>query len=136
MNHSRVVRENRPYLLLEPGEGKPSRRVLRGEGRREAPALPDDLVLFGPNRDRLRLWRKQIAIWLTENRALALNPNKGHIRSTQTTQTYLGYRVSPWERQPGKKMVQRFRQNLSEMLTGPHERLHARLVAWKGVNSW
>ena len=96
----------------------------------------DDMVLFGPNRSCLRRWRKQIAVWLAENRDLALNPRKGHIRSTCSTQPYLGYRISPWARKPGKKMIQRFRRNLATALTEPVDLFHARLVAWRGLISW
>ncbi|MEM6454190.1 MAG: RNA-directed DNA polymerase [Acidobacteriota bacterium] len=90
----------------------------------------DDLVLFGDERTTLRGWRREAADWLAAHRRLALNPRKGHIRSTRRAQPYLGYRVTRGGFDLGPKAARRFAKRLPALLAGDVETLERVLEAW------
>ncbi len=91
----------------------------------------DDLVYFGDHRAVLGRWRREIAAWLWNRRRLLLNERKGHIRSTELPQTYLGYRVSRRGYDLGPKAVRRFRRQLRRLQLGDPEHLRRVLASWK-----
>jgi len=93
----------------------------------------DDLVLFGDEPARLRTWRREIGAWLAEERHLDLNVNKGHVRSTELPQTYLGYRIERSGYHLGSKATRRFRRRLPRLLTGNSLHLLRALASWKGA---
>lgn len=93
----------------------------------------DDLVLFGEERRHLRAWRRQIGEWLWEERRLRLNLRKGHIRSTELPQSYLGHRVTRHGFDLGAKAIRRFRQQLPGLVVGDRERLRRSLASWRGA---
>ncbi len=93
----------------------------------------DDLVGFGNERADLGRWRREIAGWLWDRRRLVLNERKGHIRSTELPQTYLGYRVSRQGYDLGPKAVRRFRRQLRRLQLGDPEHLRRVLASWRGA---
>ncbi len=93
----------------------------------------DDLVCFGNERAELGRSRRQIAAWLWDHRLLALNERKGHIRSTELPQTYLGYRVTRRGYDLGPKAVRRFRRQLHRLQLVDPEHLRRVLASWKGA---
>ncbi len=93
----------------------------------------DDLVCFGEERAVLAGHRRTIAAWLEEHRRLRLNERKGHIRSTELPQTYLGYRVSRQGYDLGPRAVRRFRRQLRRLRFGDPVRLGRVLASWKGA---
>ncbi len=93
----------------------------------------DDLVCFGQQRVVLARWRREIAAWLRDHRRLALNERKGHIRSTELPQTYLGYRVTRRGYDLGPRAVRRFRRQVRRLAFDDPIRLGRVLVSWKGA---
>lgn len=93
----------------------------------------DDLVLFADDRATLRWYRREIEAWLWEYRRLRLNERKGHIRSTELPQTYLGYRMTRQGYDLGPKAVRRFRRQLRARAMGDEERFCRALAAWRGT---
>ncbi len=93
----------------------------------------DDLVCFGDERAVLRRWRREIAAWLREHRRLVLNERKGHIRSTELPQTYLGYRVTRRGYDLGQKAVRRFRRQVRRLAFEDPVRFARALASWKGA---
>ncbi len=93
----------------------------------------DDLVCFADEAARLRECRWRIEEWLWENRRLRLNRRRGHVRSTELPQSYLGHRVTQQGYDLGSKAVRRFRRQLPGLITGDLERLRRSLASWKGA---
>jgi hypothetical protein len=92
-----------------------------------------DLVFFADDRATLRRWRREIEAWLWECRRLRLNERKGHVRSTELPQTYLGYRVTRQGYDLGPKAHRRFRRQMAVLMKGDPERLRRGMVAWRGA---
>ncbi len=88
---------------------------------------------FGQQRTVLARWRREIAAWLRERRRLVLNERKGHIRSTELSQTYLGYRVTRRGYDLGPRAVRRFRRQVRRLAFDDPIRLGRVLVSWKGA---
>lgn len=107
------------------------KRELKAEGYLR---YMDDLVLFADDRATLRSWRSEVTDWLAQNRALALNPKKGHIRPTRHAQPYLGHVVSPAGYDLGPKAIKRFRKR-REHGVSPKRRERIR-ASWKGLMTW
>ncbi len=93
----------------------------------------DDVVCFADDAPTLRRWRRSIGEWLREERRLRLNPRKGHVRSAELSQTYLGYRISRQGWDLGPKAMRRFRKQLPRLARGDVDRLERSLAAWRGV---
>ena len=66
-------------------------------------------------------------------RRLCLKPGKGHIRSTAAVHSFLGYRVGREGIDPGRKMVQRFRDNLADKATGDLDDFARSMIALRGA---
>ncbi len=96
----------------------------------------DDLVCFGDQRATLKRHRREVGAWLEEQRRLQLNERKGHIRSTELPQTYLGYRISRRGYDLGPRAVLRFRRHLRRLAFDDPSRVRRVLVAWKGATAF
>ncbi len=107
--------------------------VKRGLGARGYLRYMDDLVCFADEPARLRRWRGEIGAWLRVNRRLRLNPRKGHVRSTEQPQTYLGYRISRQGYDLGPKAMRRFRRQLPGLLREHPARIRRALASWQGA---
>ncbi|HKH49519.1 MAG TPA: reverse transcriptase domain-containing protein [Thermoanaerobaculia bacterium] len=106
------------------------KRELKAEGYLR---YMDDLVFFAHERSTLRAWRRAAEAWLSEQRRLALNLRKGHIRPTELPQNYLGHRVTRQGCDLGTKAVRRFRKRLPELALGDQRRFRQSLVSWRGA---
>ena len=93
----------------------------------------DDLVCFGDRRAELARCRREIAAWLRERRQLVLNGRKGHIRSTELPQTYLGYQVTRRGYDLGPRAVRRFRRQVRRLAFDDPADFGRVLAAWKGA---
>lgn len=93
----------------------------------------DDIICFADDRATLRRWRSDIEAWLWENRRLRLNPRKGHIRSTELPQPYLGYRITRQGFDLGPKAIRRFRRQLVQRASGDELSFGRALAAWRGA---
>ncbi len=93
----------------------------------------DDLVCFGDERAVLRRQRREIAAWLEDQRRLQLNERKGHIRSTELPQTYLGYRLTRQGYDLGPRAVRRFRRQVRRYAFEDPIRLERSLASWRGA---
>jgi hypothetical protein len=107
-----------------------AKRELKAEGYLR---YMDDLVFFAHDRPTLRAWRKAAESWLSEQRRLALNLKKGHIRPTELPQSYLGHRVTRQGFDLGIKAVRRFRKRLPDLALGDRRRFRQSLVSWRGA---
>ncbi len=96
----------------------------------------DDLVFFAGEPATLRRWRGEVRDWLWENRRLQLNVRKGHVRSAELPQSYLGYRVTRQGYDLGPKAVRRFRRRLSGLAAGDLRRMRRALASWRGAMSF
>ncbi len=93
----------------------------------------DDLVCFGDHRAVLGRQRRDIAAWLVKHRRLHLNARKGHIRSTELPQTYLGYRVTRQGFDLGRRAVRRFQRQVRRLAFENPIWLSRALASWKGA---
>ncbi|MCP4659177.1 MAG: RNA-directed DNA polymerase, partial [bacterium] len=93
----------------------------------------DDLVFFADEPATLRRWRGEVRDWLWEYRRLQLNVRKGHVRSAELPQSYLGYRVTRQGYDLGPKAVRRFRRQLSGLAAGDLRRMRRVLASWRGA---
>ncbi len=93
----------------------------------------DDLVCFGDERASLARCRRDVAAWLRDHRRLLLNRRKGHIRSTELPQTYLGYRVTRRGYDLGPRAVRRFRRQVLRLAYEDPVRFGRTLASWKGA---
>ena len=93
----------------------------------------DDLVCFDHEPARLRRARLQIADWLWDQRRLRLNTRRGHVRSTELPQTYLGFRITPRGHDLAAKAVRRFRRQLPDLAAGDLRRMRRTLASWRGA---
>ncbi len=87
----------------------------------------------GPAGARHAFGGGEVRAWLWQQRRLALNVRKGHIRSSIGTQPYLGYRISRQGIEVGKKATQRFRKRLALLARGDLTTLERSLASWRGV---
>lgn len=93
----------------------------------------DDLVFFADRRATLRRWRREAKTWLWRHRRLELNLRKGHVRSTELPQPYLGYRMTRQGYDLGPKATRRFRHQLPRLVAGDPEKLERSLASWRGA---
>ncbi len=93
----------------------------------------DDLVCFGDERAQIARWRREIAAWLRDHRRLGLNERKGHIRSTELPQTYLGYRITRQGYDLGPRAVRRFRRQVRRLAFEDPIRFARALASWRGA---
>jgi hypothetical protein len=107
-----------------------AKRELKAEGYLR---YMGDLVFFAHGRPTLRAWRRAAEAWLREQRRLALNLRKGHIRPAELPQSYLGHRVTRQGFDLGIKAVRRFRKRLPDLALGDRDRLRQSLISWRGA---
>ena len=96
----------------------------------------DDMVFFADEPATLRRWRGEVRDWLWEYRRLQLNVRKGHVRSSEFPQSYLGYRVTRQGHDLGPKAVRRFRRQLPGLAAGDLRRMRRALASWRGTISF
>jgi hypothetical protein len=93
----------------------------------------DDFVLFADEESELVSARREIAAWLAEHRALALNPRHGRIEPTTTPTVFLGYRVSHAGFAPSRKLRRRMRGRLRSAAAKGPEAFARTLISYRGL---
>lgn len=91
----------------------------------------DDFALFANSKAELRLWQKQIALFLSDFR-LRLHPKHCYIFPTRCGQRFLGQRVFDTHRRLDAENVRKFKQRLRRWRSSPPENLQQRLASWQG----
>lgn len=102
----------------------------------------DNLTLFGPSRGALRVWRREVEVFVRERLGLRLSPREDRLRPTSAKVTYLGYEITRHYHSLAEPAFYRFSKRLEALATGgplrPEQRmrLERSMVSFRGLLSF